>query len=584
MAFPKRNRTQDKQKKKHSISDSFRKFNPDKITGRGIKNFLIYNFYRIGCCIEALGRELADVSGRLAETAYEFFVRVGRSFWKFAKLLFDSFLDDLGEPIMLIGTVLSNIKSIRDTTKDDKDINTTQEITKYIKQGVKKHRDAINILTAYALPVFCGMVFLSVAYLGLHRELALRVYVNDTDIGLISNYSVLDNAGSIIENQLVATNDQVWELDSKVKIVPLGREKTVSERTLADNILNASDADVARATGLYVNNEFIGAVEDSAPLMQALAELKAPYENGDENRTVSFVQDVRIEDGIYFSDSIVPDTKLANLVKSEVSGQKTYTVVSGDSPSAIASKNDITLKQLYSLNPGLEGGGLWVGDILVVSASVPFLQVKYIERITRQVEVPFASKQEKNSSLTYGKTQISQKGERGVNEEIVDQTYIDGIYQSENIIQTTVIKEPVTQITQVGTNLNGIIIENTGTGRLMWPVPGYTYMSRGFYGQYPSHNGLDICGAYGTPIYAADNGVVTTALYTNRGYGVYCIIEHGGYQTLYGHCSSLVVSAGQQVKKGQLIAYMGSTGNSSGNHCHFEVKNGSYRYNPMSWF
>ena len=93
-----------------------------------------------------------------------------------------------------------------------------------------------------------------------------------------------------------------------------------------------------------------------------------------------------------------------------------------------------------------------------------------------------------------------------------------------------------------------------------------------------------ICGAYGTPIYAADNGVVTTALYTNRGYGVYCIIEHGGYQTLYGHCSSLAVSVGQQVKKGQLIAYMGSTGNSSGNHCHFEVKNGSYRYNPMSWF
>ena len=132
MAFPKRNRTQDKQKKKHSISDSFRKFNPDKITGRGIKNFLIYNFYRIGCCLEALGRELADIFSRFAETAFEFFVRVGRSIWKFAKLLFDSFLEDLGEPIMLIGTVLSNIKSIRDTTKDDKDINTTQEITKYI--------------------------------------------------------------------------------------------------------------------------------------------------------------------------------------------------------------------------------------------------------------------------------------------------------------------------------------------------------------------------------------------------------------------------------------------------------------------
>lgn len=102
-------------------------------------------------------------------------------------------------------------------------------------------------------------------------------------------------------------------------------------------------------------------------------------------------------------------------------------------------------------------------------------------------------------------------------------------------------------------------------------------------GQYPAHNGLDIRANVGTPIYAADSGVVTTAVYTNRGYGVYVIIEHGGYQTLYGHCSSLAVSRGQSVSKGQLIAYVGSTGNSTGPHCHFEVKNGNFRYNPFNY-
>ena len=81
-----------------------------------------------------------------------------------------------------------------------------------------------------------------------------------------------------------------------------------------------------------------------------------------------------------------------------------------------------------------------------------------------------------------------------------------------------------------------------------------------------------------------DSGVVTKALYTNVGYGIYCIIEHGGYQTLYGHCSRLLVSVGQQVKQGQLIAYMGSTGNSTGPHLHFEVKRGNTRYNPYNWF
>ena len=135
----------------------------------------------------------------------------------------------------------------------------------------------------------------------------------------------------------------------------------------------------------------------------------------------------------------------------------------------------------------------------------------------------------------------------------------------------------------MGRLYKGTVVATSGTGSLMWPVPGYKGLSRGFAGQYPAHNGLDIRANVGTPIYAADSGVVTTAVYTNRGYGVYVIIEHGGYQTLYGHCSSLAVSRGQSVSKGQLIAYVGSTGNSTGPHCHFEVKNGNFRYNPFNY-
>ena len=144
------------------------------------------------------------------------------------------------------------------------------------------------------------------------------------------------------------------------------------------------------------------------------------------------------------------------------------------------------------------------------------------------------------------------------------------------------LKEPVTEITKQGTVWNGTVIQG-GNGRLVWPTGGGR-VSRGFVGQYPAHNGVDIAGPVGTHIYAADSGVVTKALYTNVGYGIYCIIEHGGYQTLYGHCSRLLVSVGQQVQQGQLIAYMGSTGNSTGPHLHFEVKRGNTRYNPYNWF
>lgn len=107
------------------------------------------------------------------------------------------------------------------------------------------------------------------------------------------------------------------------------------------------------------------------------------------------------------------------------------------------------------------------------------------------------------------------------------------------------------------------------------------YISAKF-GAYPwggSHRGLDITcrGAMGKPIYAAESGVVTIASYQGD-LGNYILIDHGGgVKTGYGHNSSLLVSVGQQVERGQLIAYMGSTGYSFGPHCHFVlIKNGQY--------
>ncbi|MBQ7903858.1 MAG: peptidoglycan DD-metalloendopeptidase family protein [Oscillospiraceae bacterium] len=124
-------------------------------------------------------------------------------------------------------------------------------------------------------------------------------------------------------------------------------------------------------------------------------------------------------------------------------------------------------------------------------------------------------------------------------------------------------------------------VEHAGT--FIWPVS-TGMVSRGFAGQYPSHNGLDIAAPTGTDIFAVADGVVTKAYYTEVGDGIYCEIDHGDYQTLYAHCSELNVEIGQEVKQGDVIAYVGSTGNSTGPHLHFEVKNGDERYDPYSWF
>ena len=123
------------------------------------------------------------------------------------------------------------------------------------------------------------------------------------------------------------------------------------------------------------------------------------------------------------------------------------------------------------------------------------------------------------------------------------------------------------------------------TGNFTWPVPGFTNISCGYSS---GHKAIDISGGgrtiYGTPIVAADSGKVVTATY-HYSYGNYVMIDHGGgYSTLYAHASSLAVSAGQTVTKGQTIAYVGSTGNSTGPHLHFEVRVNGNRQNPFNWF
>lgn len=100
-----------------------------------------------------------------------------------------------------------------------------------------------------------------------------------------------------------------------------------------------------------------------------------------------------------------------------------------------------------------------------------------------------------------------------------------------------------------------------------------------------NHKGIDIGTAKGTPIYAAAAGTVTVSSYGyNGGYGNYIIINHGnGVQTVYAHCSSLVATVGQQVSQGQLIARVGSTGDSTGNHLHLEIRVNGVAQNPQNY-
>lgn len=134
-----------------------------------------------------------------------------------------------------------------------------------------------------------------------------------------------------------------------------------------------------------------------------------------------------------------------------------------------------------------------------------------------------------------------------------------------------------------------------GSGGFQWPLPQsypitsqFGYRQDPFTGEITYHNGTDIAAPAGTPILAAADGMVTIANGLDPwggSYGYHVKIDHGnGYETLYAHCSAICVTAGQQVSQGEVIGYVGSTGNSTGNHLHFEVWQGGQRTDAMGFF
>jgi murein DD-endopeptidase MepM/ murein hydrolase activator NlpD len=116
-------------------------------------------------------------------------------------------------------------------------------------------------------------------------------------------------------------------------------------------------------------------------------------------------------------------------------------------------------------------------------------------------------------------------------------------------------------------------------GKLLWPTSGRIITQ--YYGW--RHTGLDVDGHYDSPIYASHDGKITTASWNKGGYGMQVVVSGNGVMTRYAHASKIFVKNGDTVKKGQVIAMIGTTGRSTGTHLHYEVYINGRRVNPLAY-
>ncbi len=225
-----------------------------------------------------------------------------------------------------------------------------------------------------------------------------------------------------------------------------------------------------------------------------------------------------------------------------------------------------------------------IADEETILAYVNGQAVKTSANVSVQYEVDYETLTTRTTKKSKGYQAVTVAGVKGLNEKVERVTFIDGILVDTEIISDTVIKLPVTEEVIIGTGkgTTASVIHNASTKGYVWPME-IKGVVTSYWGDGRNHKGLDIAAPAGTEIHAVFDGVVTFAGWCND-YGYNVIIDHGnGVQTRYAHSRKLHVKVGDTVTQGQFIAEVGTTGQSTGNHVHFEVIINGTRVNPAPY-
>ena len=214
------------------------------------------------------------------------------------------------------------------------------------------------------------------------------------------------------------------------------------------------------------------------------------------------------------------------------------------------------------------------------------LSVKTTATVITDSEIPYKTETQNSKSHIKGYVATKVKGENGVRRLTETVEFVDGVEISRAQVGDEVIKEPINKVvvkgtasTQVSAELQQLIEKSN----FVFPLPKGTYRVSAWYGDGRNHKGLDLASPKGTQIMAVKSGKVTYAGWKG-GYGNFVEIDHGdGLVTRYAHASALCCKTGDTVKAGDVIALVGTTGDSTGNHLHIEVRYKGVAQNPAPY-
>lgn len=445
-----------------------------------------------------------------------------------------------------------------------------------------RHKGFFAGIVNTVLPIVCIAALAVVVINVIKAPQALKVTCNGKVLGYIEDESVYNNAVRLLSQRTVNTSsDYIDSLTPSYSMASVNSSMYTSSETLCETLL-ADSSNVESAYGLYINGVLCAAARSYGDIQFIMESFLDKYKTGTPGETVSFMGTTDIISGLYSTDRIVSSDKFAKTISTKRTETQFYTVNEGDTAQSIANVANMSYDRLMKLNENLDDTPV-PGTSVLLEKELPVLKVQTVRTVKVKEKINFTKKTVKNNNQYSNYSKCITKGVPGEREVIKQVTEVNGVQVSSEVISSTVTKQPVDAVYEVGTKKQ----TGVGTGKFMWPVPGVHSISSPFGPRWGRlHKGVDIsCGGiYGRTVVAADSGTATVAR-TAGGYGLHIVISHGnGYSTCYAHLSAVNISSGSRVSKGQAIGRVGNSGHSTGPHLHFEIRKNNQATNPMRYF
>jgi len=352
------------------------------------------------------------------------------------------------------------------------------------------------------------------------------------------------------------------------------------------------DSAMISAYAIKINNEDKVYLKTEQDAQDVLYDLKKIYISDDENtEIVKIYFDENIEiSKVYLNVIDLENIRTAedalNLIIKGTDEERKHKIKSGENFWVLADDYNISVNDLVKANPEVVPERLQIGQEVSLIVPEPLINVCTVENVTYNEKIKYDIVYEDNANLYKDEYRVKLRGAYGTKEIEAELVKKDGRELGKVVLNEEIISEPTTKVVYKGTKNPPPSI---GTGVFSKPLnrgtitSGYGMRFHPIYRTYKMHTGVDIAAPKGTLVLASDGGKVIFAGW-KTGYGYCVVIDHGANLTsMYGHLSSINVKKGEKVYKGKTIGGVGSTGTSTGNHLHFEIRKLGNDINPNKY-